>query len=91
MINLETKEKIIKAEFLNGNEIYFIKVNERNKCVIVGTFGFEQAFLLDYQGNKLNDNPVHPFSLTCSIERQYSLYIIKILWKFLKQLIFIQD
>jgi hypothetical protein len=36
MINLETKEKIIKAEFLNGHRLDFIKVNERNNCMIVG-------------------------------------------------------
>ncbi len=74
MINLETKEKIIKAEFFNGDEIEFIKVNERNKCVIVGRDEFKQALLLDYQGNKLNDNPVHPFLLTCCYDTFFHIF-----------------
>jgi hypothetical protein len=37
MINLETKEKTIKARFFDEDLIRFIKVHERNKCVIVAT------------------------------------------------------
>jgi hypothetical protein len=73
MINLETKEKTIKAKFLDGCDISFIKVNERNKCVIVASEGSEKNFLVDYQGNKLTRKLLHPFSLTFSNEKEFKI------------------
>ena len=72
MINLETKEKTIKVRLFD-KAIEFIKVHERNKCVIVATFGFEKVCLVDYQGNKLTNNPVHPFSLIVSNETKLKI------------------
>ena len=69
IINLETKKKTIKENFLDGKDIKFIKVEKRNECLVIASEQYKKVCLIDYKGNKLAQNPVHPFSLIYSNDK----------------------
>ena len=48
MINLKDNETISKENFLNGEDIWWIKADKRNKCVVIASEGFKKVFLVDY-------------------------------------------
>ena len=64
MINLKDNETISKENFLNGEDIWWIKADKRNKCVVIASEGFKKVCLVDYQGNKFTNYPETPFFLT---------------------------
>ena len=48
MINLQNYETITHQNFLNRVEIWWIKTNKKNKCIIISSYGFFKGCLVDF-------------------------------------------
>ena len=57
MINLKTNKEIIKENIFDGDDIWWIKTDKINKCVIVATRELNKLLLLDYHLNIITDHP----------------------------------
>ena len=71
IINLKTKAIKIKENILDGKDIRFIKTDKINKCVVIASWELDKVCLVDFKGNKLTNNPVHPFSLIFCDENKF--------------------